>query len=65
MMKPRVLLLDEPTTGLAPLALHQLMQTIRELNRGEGISTIIIGQNIISMLTIADPVYAAKTRRLR
>ena len=63
MMRPRVLFLDEPTTGLAPAILHQLMQTIRGLNRSEGISTVIVEQNILSMLAIVDRLYLVKGGR--
>jgi branched-chain amino acid transport system ATP-binding protein len=62
MAEPRVLLLDEPTTGLAPLVLHQLMNTIQQLNR-QGISTVIVEQNIISMLQIVRELYLVKEGR--
>jgi branched-chain amino acid transport system ATP-binding protein len=60
MMRPRVLFLDEPTTGLAPLVLHHLMQTIRDLSRKDGISTVIVEQNIMSMLAIVDRLCLVK-----
>jgi branched-chain amino acid transport system ATP-binding protein len=60
MMRPRVLFLDEPTTGLAPVVLHQLMRTIRDLSRNEGISTVIVEQNIVSMLAIVDRLCLVK-----
>jgi branched-chain amino acid transport system ATP-binding protein len=63
MMQPRVLFLDEPTTGLAPLVLHQLMQTIRDLSRKDGISTVIVEQNIMSMLAIVDRLWLVKAGR--
>jgi branched-chain amino acid transport system ATP-binding protein len=59
MSEPRVLLLDEPTTGLAPLVLHQLMSTIQGLNR-QGISTVIVEQNVISLLQIVAELYLVK-----
>lgn len=65
MANPRVLLLDEPTTGLAPNMVHQLMETISTLNRRDGISTIIVEQNIMSMLTIVDSLYLVKDGRGR
>jgi branched-chain amino acid transport system ATP-binding protein len=62
MAEPRVLLLDEPTTGLAPLVLHQLMGTIQDLNR-QGISTLIVEQNVISLLQIVAELYLVKGGR--
>jgi branched-chain amino acid transport system ATP-binding protein len=62
MAEPRVLLLDEPTTGLAPLVLHQLMSTIQELNR-QGISAVVVEQNVISLLEIVDDLYLVKGGR--
>jgi branched-chain amino acid transport system ATP-binding protein len=62
MAEPRVLLLDEPTTGLAPLVLHQLMSTIQNLNR-QGISSVVVEQNVISLLEIVDELYLVKGGR--
>jgi len=60
MMKPRVLLLDEPTTGLSPLMVKLLMDTIKTLNRGEGITAVIVEQNVAALLNIADSLYLVK-----
>lgn len=60
MARPRVLMLDEPTTGLAPIVVHQLMEVIKRLNVDRGISTIIVEQNVLSMLKIADRVQIIK-----
>jgi len=57
MLKPRVLLLDEPTTGLAPVIVHELMKTIRRLRETDGISILIIEQNIASLLRVVDRLY--------
>ncbi|MEX0729324.1 MAG: ABC transporter ATP-binding protein [Aquisalimonadaceae bacterium] len=65
MAEPRVLLLDEPTTGLAPNIVHQLMETIQTLNRTEAISTIIVEQNIMAMLRIVNSLYLMKDGRSR
>jgi branched-chain amino acid transport system ATP-binding protein len=61
--RPRVLLLDEPTTGLAPIVVHQLMDTIRKINSLEGIATIVVEQNVLSLLGIIDSLYVVKDGR--
>jgi len=63
MMQPRVLLLDEPTTGLAPLVVHNLMDVVHQLNRDHGIATVIVEQNILSMAKIASRIYLIKEGR--
>lgn len=63
MSEPRVLMLDEPTTGLAPQIVHNLMGVIKRLNQECGIATIIVEQNIISTAKIADRIYIVKEGR--
>jgi len=60
MHAPRILLLDEPTTGLAPIVVHLLMDAIQRLNRDDGVATLIVEQNILSMLRIVDDLYLLK-----
>ena len=45
MSRPRLLLLDEPSLGLAPLIVKQIFQVIRELNRREGLTVFLVEQN--------------------
>jgi branched-chain amino acid transport system ATP-binding protein len=59
-LKPRALLLDEPTTGLAPVVVHELMRTIRRLRDAQGISIVLVEQNIASMLKVVDRLYVMK-----
>ena len=63
MSQPRVLMLDEPTTGLAPQIVHNLMDVIKRLNRDCGIATVIVEQNILSTAKIADRIYIVKDGR--
>lgn len=63
MAQPNVLLLDEPTTGLAPSFVQQLMNTMASLNRNEGITIVIVEQNIMSMLKIVHSLYLLKDGR--
>jgi branched-chain amino acid transport system ATP-binding protein len=60
MAQPRVLMLDEPTTGLAPQVVHLLMSVIKRLNQEHGIATIIVEQNVLSMIKIADRIQIVK-----
>ena len=61
MTEPRLLLLDEPTTGLAPQVVHQLMIAIKMLNSEFGIAAIVVEQNILSLLKIAHAIMIVKS----
>lgn len=52
MANPKVLLLDEPSLGLAPLIVNDIMSIIRQIN-GEGISVLLVEQNARKALSIA------------
>jgi branched-chain amino acid transport system ATP-binding protein len=54
MARPRVLLLDEPSLGLAPLMSAQIMETIRGLAAERGLAVLLVEQNARSALSIAD-----------
>ena len=54
MSKPQLLLLDEPSLGLAPLIVEQIFQSIRELTSQMGLTVILVEQNAMSALKIAD-----------
>jgi branched-chain amino acid transport system ATP-binding protein len=51
---PRLLLLDEPTEGLAPIIVEELLRVLAELFRGEGLAGIIVEQHARKILPIAD-----------
>jgi branched-chain amino acid transport system ATP-binding protein len=53
-LNPRLLLLDEPTEGLAPILVAELMTTIARLTREEGLSAIIVEQHARKLLTVTD-----------
>jgi branched-chain amino acid transport system ATP-binding protein len=63
MARPRMLLMDEPTLGLAPLLVEEVAETIRALNR-EGISVLLVEQNAAIALEIADHGYVLETGKL-
>ncbi|HWW45708.1 MAG TPA: ABC transporter ATP-binding protein [Acidimicrobiia bacterium] len=54
--RPRALLLDEPSLGLAPLIVRQIMGLLRSLTRDSGLTILLVEQNAKSALSIADQV---------
>lgn len=63
MQSPRLLLLDEPSLGLAPLIVEQVRDIIRRVN-GEGTSVVLVEQNASMALSIADVGYVLQTGRV-
>jgi branched-chain amino acid transport system ATP-binding protein len=63
MGKPRLLLLDEPSMGLAPLIVEQIFQIIREINTN-GVSVLLVEQNARQALTLANRGYVLETGEL-
>jgi branched-chain amino acid transport system ATP-binding protein len=57
MSKPTVLLLDEPSLGLAPLVVRQIFGAIRELNRTTGLTVLLVEQNAFQALRLAHRGY--------
>jgi branched-chain amino acid transport system ATP-binding protein len=53
-LNPKLMLLDEPTEGLAPILVAELMATIARLTREEGLSAIIVEQHARKLLTVTD-----------
>ena len=54
MSKPQLLLLDEPSLGLAPLVIEQIFQTIRDLTTSMNLTVLLVEQNAMGALQIAD-----------
>lgn len=57
MAKPRILLLDEPSLGLAPLIVHQIFEIIMRINREQGTTIFLVEQNANMALKIANRGY--------
>jgi branched-chain amino acid transport system ATP-binding protein len=57
MSRPRLLLLDEPSLGLAPRLVHQIFAAIRDLNQREGLSIFLVEQNAFHALRLAHRGY--------
>jgi branched-chain amino acid transport system ATP-binding protein len=59
MSRPRLLLLDEPTTGLAPIIVAEMVKLIRTLN-GKGLTILLVEQNVHMALQVAEDVYVLR-----
>jgi branched-chain amino acid transport system ATP-binding protein len=63
MAKPRVLLLDEPSMGLAPVLVQEIFKTLRDLNR-RGLTILLVEQNARQALAIAHRAYVMENGRI-
>ncbi len=64
MARPRLLLLDEPSLGLAPLIVKQIFDAIRELNRTQGLTVFLVEQNAFGALKLANRGYVMVNGRV-
>jgi branched-chain amino acid transport system ATP-binding protein len=60
---PQLIMLDEPSLGLAPNIVHGVLETIRELNR-EGITCLLVEQNVALSLKLASRAYVLENGRV-
>lgn len=63
MAKPKLIMMDEPSLGLAPIVVRGIFEIIREINR-QGITVLLIEQNANMALKIADVGYVLETGRI-
>jgi len=63
MSRPRVLLLDEPSLGLAPILVQQIFSIIREIN-SQGTTILLVEQNALQALAVANRGYVLQTGRV-
>ncbi|MES2939671.1 MAG: ABC transporter ATP-binding protein [Pseudomonadota bacterium] len=61
--KPRLLLLDEPSMGLAPIVVQEIFRTLREINAG-GLTIFLVEQNVRQALKIANHGYVLESGRI-
>ena len=64
MSQPRLLLLDEPSLGLAPLIVKQIFQVIKEINREQKMTVFMVEQNAFHALKLAHRAYVMVTGRI-
>jgi branched-chain amino acid transport system ATP-binding protein len=64
MLKPRLMLLDEPSFGLAPLIVVEIFRILRLINEEEGVSILLVEQNAALALDLADTAYVLETGRV-
>ena len=64
MSAPRLLMLDEPSLGLAPLVVRQIFETVRELNAKEGLTVFLVEQNAYHALKLAHRGYVMVNGRV-
>jgi branched-chain amino acid transport system ATP-binding protein len=65
MLEPRVMLLDEPSLGLAPITARHVFETIKQLNEETGMTILMVEQNARSGLAISDRAYVLELGRDR
>jgi branched-chain amino acid transport system ATP-binding protein len=64
MLRPRLMLLDEPSFGLAPIIVAELFDILGTLNRSDRVSMLLVEQNAVIALELADHAYLIETGRL-
>ena len=64
MLRPRLMLLDEPSFGLAPLVVRDLFGILGKINREEKVSILVVEQNAQLALELADQAYVIETGRI-
>ncbi len=64
MLRPRLMLLDEPSFGLAPLIVQELFEILRTVNEKEKVSMLVVEQNAAMALELADHAYLIETGRV-
>ncbi len=64
MLRPRLLLLDEPSLGLGPLIVREIFRIVRTINREERVGVLLVEQNATMALDLADHAYLLETGRV-
>ncbi len=64
MLRPKLLLLDEPSFGLAPLIVREIFEIMRRINADDGVSMLLVEQNATQALELADAVVVLETGRV-
>ncbi len=64
MARPRLMLLDEPSLGLAPLLVEEIFDIVRRLNRDQGVTVLLVEQNAVMALELASYGYVMESGRI-
>jgi len=64
MGQPRLVMLDEPSLGLAPVVVDDVFRVVRELNARDGLTIVLVEQNVAQSLTLADRGYVLENGRI-
>jgi branched-chain amino acid transport system ATP-binding protein len=64
MIHPKLLMLDEPSLGLAPIVVENVFEIISRIAKEEGVSILIVEQNLVQALSVANHAYVLETGRL-
>ena len=64
MIHPRLLMLDEPSLGLAPIVVESVFEIISGISKEEGVSILIVEQNLVQALSVANRAYVLETGKL-
>ena len=64
MLRPRLLLLDEPSFGLAPLIVKEIFEIMRQINQEDQVSMLLVEQNAALALNLADHAYLLETGKV-
>jgi branched-chain amino acid transport system ATP-binding protein len=62
--RPKLLMLDEPSLGLAPLVVQELFEVVRRLNQEEGIAVLVVEQNANIALDVSSRAYVLEVGRV-
>jgi branched-chain amino acid transport system ATP-binding protein len=65
MARPRFIMFDEPSLGLAPMLVGQVFETVRRLHAEEGLTILLVEQNLIKALEVADRGYVIETGKIK
>ncbi len=64
MPRPRLMMMDEPSIGLAPVLVQRMLETARQINRRFGTAIVLVEQNVKTALEVADRAYVMKSGRV-
>jgi branched-chain amino acid transport system ATP-binding protein len=64
LMRPRLMLLDEPSLGLAPMVVKSIFEIIRDINRADGVGVLLVEQNARLALDLSTHAYVLEVGRV-